>query len=451
MIKPSLSRREILRSGLTAAGVLAASVPDWAIPALAQGETEVAFTDIPANFSTKRPNSDVQTLDIRTIDGLFTPADKFFALQHHDQPEVDAAGYKLQVTGLVDNPTTLSIEDLRNLPSTEIAAGYECSGNSPRATQALVSCGLWKGVRLRDLLDGIGVSSRAREVVFFGLDRGVEDVDFRGTIYKLEQQFGRSISIEKAMTPEPLLAYELNGAPLTRPQGFPLRVIMPGWYGVANVKWLGEIQLQQDRYVGKYQARWYRTIRGEIVDDDIAGQIDAMLAAPNPKEGDRPEPDASQVQWVETEVSRIQLKSVIARVTSRGNGNPDPGLRAERRHPAPFGGSEDRQRSVAAGDAVAGQHAVFLEAIHPRLDRSKAGRAYDRLPRHRHPRLRPAGRKGPAPQAELPGTQRPDASQGEDRLSFIIRWRGSPYPRIRRRAVEVRRYHFLTCLIARNG
>lgn len=320
MNKPSPSRRQILRSGLTAAGVLAASVPDWAIPALAQGETEIAFTDIPANFSTKRPNSLTQTLDIRTIDGLFTPADKFFALQHHDQPEVDPAGYRLQVTGLVDNPTTLSIEDLRSLPSTEIAAGYECSGNSPRATQALVSCGLWKGVRLRDLLDGIGVSSRAREVVFFGLDRGVEDVDFRGTVYKLEQQFGRSISIEKAMTPEPLLAYELNGAPLTRPQGFPLRVIMPGWYGVSNVKWLGEIQLQQDRYVGKYQARWYRTIRGEIVDDDIAGQIDAMLAAPNPKEGDRPEPDASQVQWVETEVSRIQLKSVVARVTKRGNG-----------------------------------------------------------------------------------------------------------------------------------
>src|SRR5262249_48405327 len=114
--------------------------------------------------------------------------------------------------------------------------------------------------------------------------------------YKLEQQFARSMSLENAMKPEPLVAYALNGDPLTREQGFPVRLVVPGWYGVANVKWLSEIHLQEDRFVGNFQARWYRNLKGEGVGAD-------------PK----------QLQWVETEVTRMQLKSVIARVTKKGS------------------------------------------------------------------------------------------------------------------------------------
>ena len=95
------------------------------------------------------------------------------------------------------------------------------------------------------------------------------------------------------MKPEPLLAYALNGQPLTRDQGFPVRLIMPGWYGVANVKWLSEIHLQEDRYLGNFQARWYRNLRG------VGGT------------GEDTDPGT---QWVETEVTHMQLKSVIARV-----------------------------------------------------------------------------------------------------------------------------------------
>src|SRR5260370_30564680 len=123
------------------------------------------------------------------------------------------------------------------------------------------------------------------------------DVIFRQNPYKLEQQFGRSMTLENAMKPEPLIAYSLNGDPLTKEQGFPVRLIMPGWYGVANVKWLAEVHLQEERYLGNYQARCYRTLRG------VVGT------------GDASDP---QTQWGENEITRMRLKSVIGGVRQGG-------------------------------------------------------------------------------------------------------------------------------------
>jgi DMSO/TMAO reductase YedYZ molybdopterin-dependent catalytic subunit len=152
---------------------------------------------------------------------------------------------------------------------------------------------------LAAVLKQVGVGAQAREVVFFGADHGPQDIVFRQQTFKLDQQFGRSITLENAMKPEPMFAYELNGEPLTREQGFPLRLIMPGWYGVANVKWVSEVHLQEDRYLGNYQARWYRTLRGV---------------------GGTGEDNDPGTQWVETEVTRMRLKSVIARVRKSGGG-----------------------------------------------------------------------------------------------------------------------------------
>src|SRR5438552_10526386 len=95
------------------------------------------------------------------------------------------------------------------------------------------------------------------------------------------------------MSSEPFLAYALNSEPLTRHQGSPLRLIVPGWYGVANVKWLSQIHVQEDQYLGKFQARWYRTLKGEMIDGEM--------------------------KWKETAVTHMQLKSFIARVTRDGN------------------------------------------------------------------------------------------------------------------------------------
>ena len=256
------TRRETLKMGLAAAGLLA-RVPVWQMPALGQNEEEVQFTDLPANFNPGSATARSRLLDIRKIDGLITPKDQFFAVQHLGRPEVDPAAYRLKITGMVKKPATFSLADLRAMRATELTAGFECSGNSARSVQGLCSNGRWSGVRLSNVLKSAGIQPQAREVVFFGADRGIEDVVFRQQTFKLEQQFGRSMTIENAMKPEPLLAYALNGDPLTREQGFPVRLIMPGWYGVANVKWLAEVHLQEARYLGNYQARWYRSLRGE--------------------------------------------------------------------------------------------------------------------------------------------------------------------------------------------
>jgi DMSO/TMAO reductase YedYZ molybdopterin-dependent catalytic subunit len=289
-----ISRRDLIKGSATA--VLLALAPDWLTPALAEDETDVPFTDIPANFNPANPNAAVRMLDIRKIDGPFTSKEQFFAMQHMGKPEIDGATYRLKLTGLVKKESQLTVADLRGMRSTEIAAGYECSGNSGRAVQGMSSCGRFTGVRLSDVLKHVGVDPKAREVVFFGTDRGPQEVVFRQQTYKVEQQFGRSITLENAMKPEPLLAYALNGEPLTREQGFPVRLLMPGWYGVANVKWLAEVHLQEDRYLGNYQARWYRSVVGV---------------------GGTGEDNDPGTQWVETEITRMHLKSAIARVRKK--------------------------------------------------------------------------------------------------------------------------------------
>ena len=301
IVPERISRRETLKRGLAATSLLAL-VPEWAVPARAQGETDIPFTDYPASY---KPNSNPAAtnhlLDIRTIDGYTTPSDQFFFTQHYNRPAVDAASYRLMFTGLVNKPVEFSLADIKAMKSTEVVNGYECSGNSARTFEGLSSCGRFTGVRLNQFLKQVGVGADAREVVFFGNDRGNQEIVFRQQTYKLDQQFARSITLENAMKPEPLLAYALNGEPLRRDNGFPLRLIMPGWYGVANVKWLAEIHLQEERFLGNFQARWYRTLRG------VGGT------------GEDADP---ATQWVENEVTRMHPKSVLYRVRKSAGANP---------------------------------------------------------------------------------------------------------------------------------
>ncbi len=294
----TITRRDTLRGGLAAISAMAL-VPEWGFPALADDEIDVPFTDIPKTFNPSNPNSTTRLLDIRKIDGPLTPKEQFFAIQHMNRPKIDPATYRLKISGLVKKPAELSLADLRAMHPIEVTAGYECSGNSPRSIQGLSSNGRWTGVRLSGVLKQIGIDPQAREVIFFGTDRGKQDVVFRAQTFTVDQQFGRSITLENALKPEPLLAWALNGDPLTLEQGSPLRLIMPGWYGVCNVKWLAEIHLQEDRYLGNYQARWYRSVRG------VGGS------------GGDTDPET---QWVETEITRLHLKSVIARVRKTGAG-----------------------------------------------------------------------------------------------------------------------------------
>src|SRR6202521_882835 len=259
------TRREILRGSLALAGLGVLGIPEWALPALAQGETPLPLTAIPENVRWETP-PDRRTLDVSTIDGPFTPRDKFATTQHYGHPEVNPATFKLKVSGLVDRPKALSLDDLKKLGSTELGA----------------------------VLDAAGVKAAARDVVFFGADHGEEEVEWRTQKYKIDYQFGRSLTREKALSADPFIAWALNGEPLSKHQGAPLRLIVPGWYGVSNVKWLSEIHPQEAEYLGKYQARWYRTVWTEMVDGELKVN--------------------------ETAVTHMQLKSFVARVTRNGNG-----------------------------------------------------------------------------------------------------------------------------------
>jgi DMSO/TMAO reductase YedYZ molybdopterin-dependent catalytic subunit len=289
-MKTTSTRRDMLKGGLAVAGLGMLGMPEWVLPALAQGEVLVPFTDLPETFPA--PTVDRRQLDVRKIDGPFTPKDQFFTTQHYGHPEIDPAAFRLKVTGLVERPQSLALDALRAMRRVELVAGFECSGNR-RPLQGLSSNARWAGVPLRAILDQAGVKDAAREFVFFGADHGKEEVEFRTQKYEVDQQFGRSLSREKAMSAEPMLAYALNGEPLTKHQGSPLRLLVPGWYGVANVKWLSHIHLQEDQYLGKYQARWYRTLRGEMID--------------------------GEVRWKESAITHMQLKSFIARVSKDGS------------------------------------------------------------------------------------------------------------------------------------
>ena len=285
------SRRDVLKgeSGSGRHGMF--GLPEWALPALAQGETEVPFTDLPDVINWRR-TPDRRMLDIRTVENVFTHRDRFFTTQHYGHPEIDPATYRLKVSGLVDQPLSLSIDDIRALPARELVFGFECSGNRG-PINGLSSNGRWTGVSLRTVLERAGLQDTAREIVFLGADHGEEEVEFRGRSYTVDQQYGRSLPRDTALSPEPLLAYALNGEPLTPFQGFPLRLLVPGWYGAPNVKYLAEVHVQQDQYLGKYQARWYRTLKGEMVNGEM--------------------------KWKETAITRMRLKSFIARVTTNGS------------------------------------------------------------------------------------------------------------------------------------
>ena len=189
-----------------------------------------------------------------------TPIGLHYLLIHYDIPQVDADTWRLDVDGRVGTELSLGLDALRGLPSREVVATMECAGNGrarlePRPVSQpwlleAVGTGRWRGVALGDLLERATVKPDATEVLFTGLDRGIEGGE--------EQLFQRSLSLADAREPDVLLAYELNGVPLPPQHGFPLRLLVPGWYGMTNVKWLTRITLLNEPFTGYQQARGYR-------------------------------------------------------------------------------------------------------------------------------------------------------------------------------------------------
>jgi DMSO/TMAO reductase YedYZ molybdopterin-dependent catalytic subunit len=189
-----------------------------------------------------------------------TPPGLHYLLIHYDIPAVDPQQWRLAIGGAVANPLTFGLDELRARPRKTVRVTLECAGNvrarlaprpvsQPWLTEA-VGTADWTGVPLRDLLHEAGADPSAVEVVFTGADHGLE----RG----IEQDYQRSLTVAEANRPEMLVAYEMNGAPLLPQHGFPARLIAPGWYGMAHVKWLVDINVTGTPFTGFQQAVAYR-------------------------------------------------------------------------------------------------------------------------------------------------------------------------------------------------
>jgi len=238
-------------------------------------------------------NPRVKAFDLRKLTSLATPSGEFFAFHQTKTVEADAAAWRLRIGGLVKRPVELSLDDLRRRAGRrELAVTIECSGNSgdARVMNGLVSNAVWSGVGLADVLKECSVQPEAREVVFLGMD-SEEDKKWEAGNASYLSPHGWSLYVQDALAPDNLLAFAMNGAPLPQEHGFPLRLVMPGWYGMSQIKWLTRIEVIDRPYEGRHMARNYQSLR----------------AVKSP-EG---------TLWLDSSISRNNLKSVVARVTRR--------------------------------------------------------------------------------------------------------------------------------------
>ncbi len=285
-----LDRRAVLKGAVTLGGLAALGVPLWSMPALAQGEEMVPFTDIPSSFKPGvTGGTGLYYSDTREIDSFYTDNDDFYIVQHYGRPDVDAETHRLKISGLIDKPRAYSLADLKAMEAIESDIGFECGGNQTALLHALAGNARWKGVALSTLMKDWGIQPEGTEVVFFGADSGEEEVR-RATV---DMKFARSLSIADASRPGIMIAYEMNGEPLPHAHGGPIRLVVPGSYGIANVKWLDRIHFQNTRWMGRFMAKDYVTLREHKVGDEM--------------------------QWTMDSVSRTLLKSVVVRVTRSGD------------------------------------------------------------------------------------------------------------------------------------
>lgn len=189
-----------------------------------------------------------------------TPLGLHYLLIHYDIPDLDSSSWRLRVGGQVDDPMVLDLDELQTKPTVTRRVTMECAGNgrallSPRALSQpwrheAVGTGEWTGVPVADLLDEAGVRDGAIEAVFTGADKGQEG--------GIRQAYARSVALDELRHAGALLAWALNGAPLPPQHGAPVRLVVPGWYGMTSVKWLTDIDVVDAPFEGFQQARAYR-------------------------------------------------------------------------------------------------------------------------------------------------------------------------------------------------
>ena len=220
-----------------------------------------------------------------------TKSDDLYVVSHYNTPTLSADDHILEISGLVRKGRKLTLADIKARKRRTVQVTLECGGNSNSASfMGAIGNIRWTGTPLVDLLDECAPLKRGIEVVFFGADERTEKI--REKDYP--QNFARSLHISDARRDDILLCYEMNGEPLPKDHGFPLRLVVPGWFGISWVKWLNRIEVLDRRFMSKYMAQEYVTLRGE----------------------ERPD----KTIWRLTSVGPMDVKSIIARAVKLPNG-----------------------------------------------------------------------------------------------------------------------------------
>jgi sulfane dehydrogenase subunit SoxC len=217
--------------------------------------TDTGFTREEVGLALRNPG-----MPLEALRHSITPIGMHYVLVHFDIPQIDPARFELVVDGRVRAPATLTLDDLRARPAVTMPVMMECAGSgrahlAPRPVSApwhdeAIGCAEWTGTPLRGLLEEADLLDDAVELLFTAHDRGVDQ--------GVEQDYQRSLSVEDAMREEVLLAYAMNGQPLPPSHGFPLRLLVPEWYGMASVKWLRSITAIAEPFEGVQQTQLYR-------------------------------------------------------------------------------------------------------------------------------------------------------------------------------------------------
>jgi DMSO/TMAO reductase YedYZ molybdopterin-dependent catalytic subunit len=212
-----------------------------------------------------------------------TPAASVYVRSNFDTPPLDAT-HRVEVGGAVGAPFSIGLDELAQLPQHELLVTLECAGNWRLGMDPVpegepwrfgaVSTTSWRGVPLHAVLERAGIDASATELLATGADAGLRS-DADGVV-----RFARSLPLATALAPDTMLATHMDGAPLTAEHGAPVRLIVPGWYGMASVKWLARLELLTTPFTGYFQRQRYVYDRPDGVSPVTQALVKSMIATP---------------------------------------------------------------------------------------------------------------------------------------------------------------------------
>ena len=337
-----------------------------------------------AAFLSRTAPAELITLSPRPVDlempaegfiNEITPVDQFFVRCHTYTPEVKLADWNLEVAGLVERPMAFTMDDLRKLPHFELVSVLECAGNGrtfyephlPGAQWRFGSVGnaRWTGVRLRDVLGKAGLKPGATELLLDGADVPVAKMP----------DFQRTLTVEKGMHPDTMLAWAMNGKPLTAQHGFPLRVIAPGWAGDSWVKWLQRIEVLDHEFDGFWMKTAYRhpnhpVAAGATVDPkDMIPVTDLNVKSMIARPGDWVKPGMVTVQGVAwsnaSPVTKVEISSDAGKSWQPAKLGGTPTKYGFRRFTYAWKAQEGQQALISRATNAAGQTQPMQQEWNP--------------------------------------------------------------------------------------